>query len=89
MRAVPVINGIVVAEESRYVLLEAWDEQERGEAIKAIEKQEKDTLLRWRKLIKTLLIKARVDRDYGKEKKDDVWASYGNNEGGGGFLPEE
>ncbi|KAI8059669.1 hypothetical protein BDF21DRAFT_369797 [Thamnidium elegans] len=88
MRAVPVINGIVVAEESRHILLEAWEEHDQNEAMKAIEKQEKDTLLRWRKLIKSLLIKARVDHDYGKEKQDDVWASYDNNEGGG-FLPED
>lgn len=54
--------------------------------MKAIEKQEKESLLRWRKLIKGLLIKARVDNEYGKE---DVWAGYKDNDEGGGFLPED
>lgn len=101
MRSVPVIDGIVVAEHSKYILLEAWEEHEKNEALKAIAKQEKDVYVRWRKLIKGLLIKARVDNDYGKSKDeasttDQIWASIHDGKkdsdeegGGGGFLPED
>ncbi|CEI99475.1 hypothetical protein RMCBS344292_13564 [Rhizopus microsporus] len=103
MRSVPIIDGIVVAEEYQYVLMEALEEQEKNNALKAIEKQEKEVYLRWRKLIKRLIIKARVDSEYGASKdasrgdhNDDVWAVYSatSNDNsdtypGGGFLPED
>jgi xeroderma pigmentosum group C-complementing protein len=62
--------------------------------MKAIAKQEKDVYIRWRKLIKGLLIKARLDQMYGKTKqKEDKWASFNQQDTGsaaaGGFLPEE
>ncbi|CAO3693470.1 unnamed protein product [Rhizopus stolonifer] len=94
MRSVPIIEGIVIAKEFQYVIMEALEEQEQNEAIKAIEKQEKEVYLRWRKLIKSLLIKARVDNEYGKEKEskdnEDMWATFNKDAdaGGGGFLPE-
>lgn len=73
--------------------LKAWEEHDQNESMKAFAKQEKEALLRWRKLIKSLLIKARVDQEYGKEKEqEDVWSSYKQEEGGsggGGFLPED
>lgn len=113
MRSVPIIEGIVIAKEFQYVIMEvshkkkldrmithhfdnqALEEQEQNEAIKAIEKQEKEVHLRWRKLIKSLLIKARVDDEYGKEKEskgnEDMWATFNKDAdaGGGGFLPED
>ncbi|GAN08258.1 rad4-domain-containing protein [Mucor ambiguus] len=98
MRAVPVMDGIIVAEQEKWVLLEAWEEHEQKEALKAIAKQEKDVYIRWRKLIKSVLIKARVDQAYGShDKVVDKWAHYNNDKqgttttatgGGGGFLPE-
>ncbi|KAL0145734.1 hypothetical protein V8B55DRAFT_1464650 [Mucor lusitanicus] len=102
MRAVPVMDGIIVAEQEKWVLLEAWEEHEQKEAVKAIAKQEKDVYIRWRKLIKSVLIKARVDQAYGShDKVEDKWANYNSNKqqeaaptegaggaGGGGFLPE-
>lgn len=88
MRSVPVINGVVVAEENRQILLEAWEEHDQNETMKAIAKQEKESVLRWRKLIKGLLIKARLDSEYSKDN-NDVWAGYEDKGGGGGFLPEE
>lgn len=69
--------------------------------MKAIAKQEKEVYVRWRKLIKGLLIKARVDNDYGKTKDtaknaDEIWSSFhdkkkdnSDEDGGGGFLPED
>lgn len=100
MRAVPVTDGIIVTEQEKWVLLEAWEEHEQNEAMKAIAKQEKDVYIRWRKLIKSVLIKARVDQTYGShDKVVDKWADYNNSKqetaaaadeaaGRGGFLPE-
>ncbi|KAL9546630.1 hypothetical protein MBANPS3_006570 [Mucor bainieri] len=103
MRAVPVMDGIIVAEQEKWILLEAWEEHEQQEAVKAITKQEKEVYVRWRKLIKSVLIKARVDQAYGSHDKvvEDKWADYKNNNNkskqetteettatGGGFLPE-
>ncbi|KAI8645364.1 hypothetical protein BD408DRAFT_338865 [Parasitella parasitica] len=93
MRAVPVTDGIIVVEQEKWVLLEAWEEHEQAEAMKAIAKQEKHVFIRWRKLIKSLLIKARVDQSYGSHNNIDKWESFNNtqgevNVGGGGFLPE-
>lgn len=90
MRAVPVTEGIIVVEQEKWVILEAWEGHEQAEAIKAIAKQEKDVYIRWRKLIKSVLIKARVDQAYGSHDKVDKWANYDNSKGadGGGFLPE-
>ncbi|KAI7891812.1 uncharacterized protein EV154DRAFT_419888 [Mucor mucedo] len=86
LKAVPVMDGIVIAQENKQILLEAWEEYEQTEARKAIAKQEKETLLRWRKLIKGLIIKARVDTEYSQ----DVWDGYDNDgDAPGGFLPEE
>ncbi|KAI7902347.1 uncharacterized protein BX663DRAFT_510807 [Cokeromyces recurvatus] len=61
MRAVPVTNGILVAEEQQWILLEAWEEYEKDKAIKAIEEHKRDVMIRWRKLIKSILIQARLD----------------------------
>ncbi|KAI8053157.1 uncharacterized protein B0P05DRAFT_479804 [Gilbertella persicaria] len=99
MRAVPVVDGIVVAEENKYILLEAWEEHEQSEAVKAIAKKEEEVYKNWRKLIKGLLIKARVDQTYGKseERGEDKWDKFNGERsiepnhdfGGGGFLPED
>ncbi|KAG1295059.1 hypothetical protein G6F62_001031 [Rhizopus arrhizus] len=95
MRSVPIIEGIVVAKEFQFVLMEALEEQEKDEAVRAIEKQEKEVYLRWRKLIKGLLVKARVDNEYGTSKStdndSDMWTTFNMDDthGGGGFLPED
>ncbi|KAI8884328.1 Rad4-domain-containing protein [Backusella circina FSU 941] len=88
MRSVPVLDGIVVAEEYKDTLIKVWNEYEQERINKAIEKQEKQVYLRWRKLIKGLLIKARIDSEYQKEDPMD-WSAAGGGGGGGGFLPEE
>ncbi|KAI8984789.1 hypothetical protein BDF20DRAFT_817140 [Mycotypha africana] len=104
MRAVPVVNGIVIANENKWLVLEAWEEQEKEKAMKAFEKQEKEAIARWKKLIKSILIDARIDRDYGGHKEQqsvkerwDTFAAnkeksqgeYDTDEDGGGFLPND
>ncbi|XP_065829073.1 DNA repair protein complementing XP-C cells homolog [Oscarella lobularis] len=61
---VPVFDGIVVCSEFEQVLIEAW-EQQREEMEKQIAvKREKVVYERWKKLIKTLLIRERLRTKY-------------------------
>ncbi|KAI5816853.1 putative DNA excision repair complex component [Pyronema omphalodes] len=55
-RAVPEIQGIVVAEENEELVRDAWHEEEQERRRKEDTKREKDTLARWRRF----LLKARV-----------------------------
>ena len=64
-RAVPVVSGVVVAEENEEAIIQAWriDEEER---IKKEEgKREKMALAMWRKLLMGMRILARVRDEYG------------------------
>ncbi|KAI9315767.1 hypothetical protein BX666DRAFT_2019811 [Dichotomocladium elegans] len=78
-RSVPVTNGIVIAQENKEMLMEAWDEYENAESNKAIEKHEKQVYERWRKLILGVLIKSRLDRDYGIPGKANPENSVGSS----------
>lgn len=66
-RAVPVINGVVVAKEHEKELRKAWkewnDEQQKKDAVK----QEKLVLDLWRKFVMGLRIRERVGEMYGEE----------------------
>lgn len=55
-RAVPEIQGIVVAEENEELVRDAWRQEEQERRRKEDSKREKDTLARWRRF----LLKARV-----------------------------
>ncbi|KAL0097617.1 hypothetical protein J3Q64DRAFT_1807557 [Phycomyces blakesleeanus] len=66
-RSIPVIKGIVVPEESEEFLLEAWQEHHYNEATKELEKRRKEVYGNWRKLIKSVLIQARLEEDYGEK----------------------
>ncbi|KAG0169141.1 hypothetical protein DFQ28_003884 [Apophysomyces sp. BC1034] len=74
-RSVPVTCGIVVPEESKDILLEAWREYKHHEISKAADKQEKEVYGRWRKIIKGVLLKVRLDKDYGVSEATKVEAS--------------
>ncbi|ORZ21712.1 hypothetical protein BCR42DRAFT_488737 [Absidia repens] len=67
-RSVPLVNGIIVAKENEFILLEAWREHEHHKANKAMAKQEKEVYDRWRKLIQGAMIDARIDNTYGKQQ---------------------
>ena len=66
-RAVPVINGVVVAKEHEKDVRKAWkewnDEQQKKEAVK----KEKLILDLWRKFVMGLRIRERVGEMYGEE----------------------
>ncbi|KAI8089323.1 uncharacterized protein BX664DRAFT_332731 [Halteromyces radiatus] len=65
-RSIPMVNGIIVAKENEFILLEAWREHEHHQTNKASAKHEKQIYGRWRKLILGAMIDARVNEDYGQ-----------------------
>ncbi|CAG8551914.1 5862_t:CDS:10 [Paraglomus occultum] len=86
-RCVPLINGIVVAQEHERTLLEAWVEYTAHIEATANAKREKEILGKWRKLVIGLRIRSRLKAVYGeqdnnneeesdegmKPAKDEVW----------------
>ena len=66
-RAVPVITGVVVAEENENMVLEAWREWNAEQQKKEEGKLEKAVLALWRKFVMGLRINERVQEAYGEE----------------------
>ncbi|KAI9888142.1 MAG: hypothetical protein M1823_000077 [Watsoniomyces obsoletus] len=64
-RAVPVVEGVVVAVEHEQLVLDAWRADEAMRVQKEKEKQEKAVLTMWKKLLVGLRIVERVKADYG------------------------
>ncbi|XP_063448923.1 DNA repair protein complementing XP-C cells homolog [Mytilus trossulus] len=60
----PVLDGFVVCEEYKDILLAAWDEDQEIQKQKDIEKREKRVTQNWRLLTKGLLIKEKLKRKY-------------------------
>ncbi|KAF2125219.1 Rad4-domain-containing protein [Dothidotthia symphoricarpi CBS 119687] len=67
-RAVPVLTGVVVAEEHEDLLIDAWEVEEAEKARKEAEKREKLVLGLWKKFFTGLRIVERMKAEYG----DDV-----------------
>ncbi|KAI4107173.1 MAG: hypothetical protein L6R37_001750 [Teloschistes peruensis] len=66
-RAVPVISGVVVAEENRDVVMREWEKDEEERKIKEEGKREKVALGMWKKLLAGLRIIERVRDEYGAD----------------------
>ncbi|KAI9720193.1 MAG: hypothetical protein M1812_003011 [Candelaria pacifica] len=64
-RAVPVINGVVVAEGNEDMVMEAWEVDEEEKRKKEEGKRERTALAMWRKFLMGLRIVQRVKEDYG------------------------
>lgn len=64
-RAVPVIQGVVVAEEHRDLVMDEWYKDEEERKRRSDSKREKGTLMAWKKLLVGLRIMKRVREDYG------------------------
>ncbi|MCJ1335554.1 hypothetical protein MMC09_000826 [Bachmanniomyces sp. S44760] len=64
-RAVPVIEGVVVAAENEQSVIDAWEKDEEERRIKAEGKREKIALMTWRKFLMGLRIVERVREEYG------------------------
>ncbi|CAC5365888.1 XPC [Mytilus coruscus] len=60
----PLLDGFVVCEEYKDILLAAWDEDQEIQKQKEIEKREKRVIQNWRLLTKGLLIKEKLKRKY-------------------------
>ena len=74
-RAVPVTQGVVVAEENAEMVLEELQKDEKEKRIKEEGKREKVALSTWRKLLMGLRIVERVREEYGNDVsggKDEV-----------------
>ncbi|KAL1760246.1 hypothetical protein FB107DRAFT_287083 [Schizophyllum commune] len=63
-RAVPVIQGVVIAVENEQALLEAYWEAEQDAAEKARVKREERVLKLWTRLVQGLTIRARLQEQY-------------------------
>ena len=64
----PVIEGVVVAEETADAVLEAFHEHEKAAAEKAQAKFEERNLKRWKKLIEGIFVRERLQTDYKPAK---------------------
>ncbi|MCJ1452129.1 hypothetical protein MMC28_002471 [Mycoblastus sanguinarius] len=64
-RAVPVITGVVVAEENENAVIDIWEKEEEERRIKEEGKREKAALATWRKWLMGLRIIERVREEYG------------------------
>lgn len=75
-RAVPVITGVMVAEENENAVMEEWEKDEEERRIKEEGKREKAALATWRKWLMGLRIIQRVREEYGGDAdahvKEDI-----------------
>uniref|UniRef100_A0A182VXS8 Rad4 beta-hairpin domain-containing protein n=1 Tax=Anopheles minimus TaxID=112268 RepID=A0A182VXS8_9DIPT len=60
----PVYDGFVVCEEFRDVVVDAWHQEQEAEELRAREKYEKRVYGNWKKLIKGLLIRRKLQHKY-------------------------
>lgn len=97
--AVPVIQGVVVAQENYEHLIEELEKDEAERARKEDEKRRKAALSTWRNFLMGLRIADRIRQDYGHLDESDAFGHDGgaqkdteaythDEDMGGGFLPE-
>ncbi|KAI8632480.1 Rad4-domain-containing protein [Xylariaceae sp. FL1651] len=98
--AVPVIQGVVIAEEHYERLISEWEKDEAERARKEDEKRRKAALGTWRKFLMGLRIADRIQQDYGHldesvnvfghegEDQKSTDAKVHDDDMAGGFLPE-
>jgi xeroderma pigmentosum group C-complementing protein len=70
--AVPIITGVVIAEENEEMVLEEWEKDEAERARKEDEKRTKAALGMWRKFLMGMRIVERVREEYGDDVDDNV-----------------
>lgn len=100
--AVPVIQGVVIAEEHYDKVMEELAKDEAEKKRKEDEKRRKVVLATWRRLLMGMRIRERIQKEYGDVQ--DSYDVFGHSKGqqdippadrlgddedmGGGFLPE-
>ena len=63
--AVPILTGVVVAQENRKLVQDAWREEDQAKREREKKKQERLALGMWRKLLAGLRVIERVRAEYG------------------------
>lgn len=64
-RPVPIIDGVLVLEHNRNILLEAYDTWVSVKAEKEIELREARIVRRWKRLVHILMTKAKIRQEFG------------------------
>lgn len=70
--AVPVITGVVVAEEHYDAIMEEWEKDEAERVRKEDEKRQKAAVAMWRKMLMGLRIIKRIREEYGDEEGAEI-----------------
>jgi xeroderma pigmentosum group C-complementing protein len=70
--AIPIITGVVVAEENEELVLGQWEKDEAERVRKEDEKRRAAALGKWRKFLMGLRVIERVREEYGDELDDNV-----------------
>ncbi|KAH6676576.1 putative DNA repair protein rhp42 [Halenospora varia] len=70
--AVPVITGVVIAEEHHDDLMDEWHKDEAERVRKEDEKKRKATINMWRKFLMGLRIVKRVKEEYGEHGGEEI-----------------
>jgi len=70
--AVPIITGVVVAQENLEAVMAEWEKDEAERVRKEDEKRKKAAIGMWRKMLMGLRIIERVREEYGDEAGDEV-----------------
>jgi xeroderma pigmentosum group C-complementing protein len=68
--AVPIITGVVVAEENYEAVMDEWQKDEAERVRKEDEKRTKAAITMWRKMLMGMRIVARVREEYGDDNND-------------------
>ncbi|KAI9799390.1 MAG: hypothetical protein M1833_004090 [Piccolia ochrophora] len=71
-RAVPVVQGVVIAQEKEQLVMDAWQIDEEERVKKEEGKREKLALARWRKFLMGLRIMERVREEYSGDAQGAV-----------------
>ena len=69
-RAIPVLDGVVVAAEAEQVVRDAWQADEAARIQKEASTQQKAALTSWKKFLVGLKILERVRTEYGGDDRD-------------------
>ena len=100
--AVPVIQGVVIAEENQDLVMEELEKDEIERARKEDEKRRKKALGKWRKFLMGMRVVERIRQDYGEVNenmsifgpserglpRDSATKRHQDEQTAGGFLPE-
>ncbi|KAL4261573.1 XPC family protein [Pleurotus pulmonarius] len=88
-RAVPVIEGVVVAAENEEILLEAYWEAEKEAEEKAQKQREERVVKKWKRLIQALQIRQRLQNQYQDRAGEGPAVEQPQSEQSGTAIEEE